>query len=127
MLFPRIYFIKKIRRSKFQMEKRRLTVPVCAAAFIFAATVSALICRMIISDVIFSPITPDFSSVSLSGAVRLMASVSKSSCVQLGIMFLSSFSVFTLPACALIMLFRGAAIGYTAGLAVSGRLVSVTI
>ena len=108
-----------------KMAKRRLALPVCAAAFAFAAALSALICRMIISDVKVSPITPDLSSVSPSDVLGLAASVSKSSCIQLGIMYLSSFSVFTLPACALVMFFRGAALGYTAGLAVSGRLVTV--
>lgn len=101
--------------------KREHAFLLCATLFALFTILSALVGGLVITTYAFAPQKADVSSV--SGVITSALAFTRSSLIQLSVIFAAGFSVVAPLAAFSITAFRGVALGYFISCASQGRLV----
>ncbi len=103
------------------VKPRRSTAaaPLLAILFAVAALIAATISKMLTTDALYAPVTPDYSAVSAADSFSLVAYAGRSAAVQTLILFIGGLTFFSPAISAIVLSYRGICLGYTAAAIVS--------
>ncbi len=99
-------------------------VLILTAVFVIAVVTSAFAGTLAVSDTVYFPLSDVRSAVSLADAAVYSLEHCTSSVLQLALLFVSSFSLFSFVCAASVLLYRGISLGFAASLISRGAVMA---
>lgn len=99
-------------------------VLILIAVFVTAVIISALVGTIAVPDSVFFPLSDVRSAVSFADAAVYSLEHCTSSAIQLILLFVSSFSLFSTACAVLVALYRGVSLGFAASLISRGAVMA---